>query len=264
MICRLNFVTLEAKTQLKCVWHHKRTHDLTRKCRSACTSLSLVRHFGAYATLHSVNYKDSDQTGCTGSSEFSLSDCFRGSLSHISGRWHFSPFILSLLSPSVPSLLPAHFTHRPFTTYIPSLLSLIYFPTLLSHPNLISAPLSCFCAPRPPPHSQLLSLPDLLSWPSFYLFFSLFLPLTCGFPLCPLRPTNLIFCLPTHLLSHDVAPNSLKAIRQTTWVLQYYRTWRFRWEKGKNKDDYLILSLSNLGLNYTNSHWNCIIILSYM
>lgn len=186
MICRLNFVTLEAKTQLKCVWHHKRTHDLTRKCRSACTSLSLVRHFGAYATLHSVNYKDSDQTGCTGSSEFSLSDCFRGSLSHISGRWHFSPFILSLLSPSVPSLLPAHFTHRPFTTYIPSLLSLIYFPTLLSHPNLISAPLSCFCAPRPPPHSQLLSLPDLLSWPSFYLFFSLFLPLTCGFPLCPL------------------------------------------------------------------------------
>lgn len=151
MICRLNFVTLEAKTQLKCVWHHKRTHDLTRKCRSACTSLSLVRHFGAYATLHSVNYKDSDQTGCTGSSEFSLSDCFRGSLSHISGRWHFSPFILSLLSPSVPSLLPAHFTHRPFTTYIPSLLSLIYFPTLLSHPNLISAPLSCFYAPRPHP-----------------------------------------------------------------------------------------------------------------
>ena len=68
MICRLNFVTLEAKTQLKCVLHHKRTHDLTRKCRSACTSLSLVRHYdGAYATLHSVNYKDSDQTGCAGS-----------------------------------------------------------------------------------------------------------------------------------------------------------------------------------------------------
>lgn len=223
MICRLNFVTLEAKTQLKCVWHHKRTHDLTRKCRSACTSLSLVRHFGAYATLHSVNYKDSDQTGCTGSSEFSLSDCFRGSLSHISGRWHFSPFILSLLSPSVPSLLPAHFTHRPFTTYIPSLLSLIYFPTLLSHPNLISAPLSCFCAPRPPPHSQLLSLPDLLSWPSFYLFFSLFLPLTCGFPLC-LLPHH-----PPTLYSVFQTTSFLMMWLQTLWKplgrqLEYYST----------------------------------------
>ena len=146
MICRLNVVTLEAKTQLKCIWH-KRTHDLTRKCRSACTSLSLVRII--IATLHSVNYKDSDQTGCTGSSEFSLSDCFHGSCSYISGRCHFSPSILSLLSPSVPSLLTAHFTHQPFTTYIPSPLSLIYFPTLLSHPNLISAPLSCFCPPPP-------------------------------------------------------------------------------------------------------------------
>ena len=152
-----------------------------------CLQVTYPTYF-CITCIHLVNSKDSDQTGCTGSSKFSLIVLVAHSYIRQGGIYlqpssHFSPISICRI-PSSPGPL------------LPILLSppILLFPSawsLCSHHNHVSSLLSVFC-PSPPPSN----LPSLcLASPAPDLRLS-----PC--------PPHLLLCLLPRLLSHDAAGGS--------------------------------------------------------